>query len=222
MPSDINPLENRDKPAIRGRHLLIFLGVCPAVLALAVYLMRHHAAQLGLLQALALFFAACLASVVVAAASLGRAALPALGFRRAGWRPIVYGTIGTLVVSVVMTQIGPEPDGVKEALKVSRDPGQFLTSLAVMAAFAPLVEELMFRGLLYGWLENRWNSGLAWIVSSLVFAAAHYEPAHIVLVLPLGLLFGWLRRRTDSLLPSLCAHMANNAFAVVAAAYLDV
>jgi membrane protease YdiL (CAAX protease family) len=58
-------------------------------------------------------------------------------------------------------------------------------------------------------------------VSSLAFAAAHTEPAHIILVLPLGLLFGWLRQRTDSLLPSLVAHIANNSLALVAAAYLE-
>jgi membrane protease YdiL (CAAX protease family) len=34
-------------------------------------------------------------------------------------------------------------------------------------------------------------------------------------------LFGWLRQRTDSLLPSLVAHIANNGLALVAAAYLD-
>jgi len=58
-------------------------------------------------------------------------------------------------------------------------------------------------------------------VSSIAFAAAHTEPAHIVLVFPLGLLFGWLRKRTDSLLPSLVAHIANNGLALVAAVYLD-
>ena len=86
---------------------------------------------------------------------------------------------------------------------------------------APLVEELVFRGLLYGWLAGRWGKTAGWIVSSLAFAAAHTEPAHIILVFPLGLLFGWLRQRTDSLLPSLVAHIANNALALVAAAYLD-
>ena len=39
--------------------------------------------------------------------------------------------------------------------------------------------------------------------------------------MPLGLWFGWLRQRTDSLWPSLVAHMANNGLAVVAAALID-
>ena len=92
----------------------------------------------------------------------------------------------------------------------------------MLAGLAPLVEELVFRGLLYGWVAGRWGTVAAWIVSSLAFAAAHVEPAHIILVLPLGLLFGWLRRRTDSLLPSLVAHMVNNGFAVAAAALFDL
>ena len=91
-----------------------------------------------------------------------------------------------------------------------------------MAGLAPLVEELVFRGLLYGWLAGRWGTTVAWLVSSLAFAAAHIEPAHAILVLPLGLWFGWLRRRTGSLWPSLVAHMANNGLAVAAAAYLQV
>jgi membrane protease YdiL (CAAX protease family) len=85
---------------------------------------------------------------------------------------------------------------------------------------APVVEELVFRGLLYGWIAGRWGTVPAWLVSSVAFALAHYEPAHILLVLPLGLLFGYLRRRTDSLLPSLAAHIFNNGFAVLAAAFL--
>jgi membrane protease YdiL (CAAX protease family) len=107
-------------------------------------------------------------------------------------------------------------------MEVAREPAMFAASLAVMAGLAPLVEELIFRGLLYGWLAGRWGSVAAWIVSSLAFAAAHVEPAHVILVLPLGLFFGWLRRRADSLWPSLVAHMVNNGLAVVAAAYLDM
>ena len=90
-----------------------------------------------------------------------------------------------------------------------------------MAVLAPIVEETVFRGLLYGWVAGRWGTIAAWIVSSVLFAAAHYEPAHVILVLPLGLWFGWLRRRTDSLWPSLVAHMVNNGFAVLASVLLS-
>jgi membrane protease YdiL (CAAX protease family) len=133
----------------------------------------------------------------------------------------VFGTLGALAISVAVTHLGIEPEGVKEALELSRGPALFLPSLLVMALLAPLAEEAVFRGLLYGWLDGRFGPTVAWGLSSLLFAAAHVEPAHAVLVLPLGLWFGFLRWRSGSLWPSLAAHVVNNGMAVVAAAFVD-
>src|SRR5258708_35219941 len=125
-----------------------------------------------MLSMLALFFATGLVAVGVAVAPMGVRALPALGFRRTGWRPLVFGTLVALVISVAVTQLGIEPEGIKQAMEIAAEPALFAASLAVMAGLAPLVEELIFRGLLYGWLAGRWGTTVAWIVSSLAFAAA--------------------------------------------------
>jgi uncharacterized protein len=213
---DTNSLTQNDNARIRWWMVAIFAAVLPALLVPAVWLVGNQ----GMLAMLTIFFVSALAALAVALTALGRQALPALGFRPAGWRPIVLGSIGAVVVSVAVTQFGLEPEGVKQAMELARDPGSFAASLAVMAILAPVAEETVFRGLLYGWVAGRWGSIAAWLVSSLLFAAAHVEPAHAILVLPLGLWFGWLRRRTGSLWPSLVAHMANNGLAVVAAALL--
>ena len=115
----------------------------------------------------------------------------------------MFGALGTLALSVAVSQLGIEPQGMKQVIEIVREPGMFAASLVAVAVLAPIVEELVFRGLLYGWIAGRWGDAWRLVVSSLAFAAAHFEPAHVMLVLPLGLLFGWLRRRTDSLLPSL-------------------
>lgn len=217
MPSDHNLLIHNETRSIGGRQILLFLLALPVIGASAVWLLPDRT----LLGLLALFFGIGLLSVAVAVAPLGAAALPALGFRAVGWRPVLLGMVLTVAVSVAVSQIGPEPQGVKEAMKIAREPTAFLLSLAVFAGLAPLAEELVFRGLLYGWLAGRWGAGVAVIVSSIAFAAAHVELAHVVLVLPLGLVFGLLRWRTGSLWPSLAAHMANNGLAVAAVALLD-
>jgi membrane protease YdiL (CAAX protease family) len=216
LAADHNQLTQKDFIPIRGWAIAIFLAVLPLLLVPAVWLVRSR----GTLPLITVFFAVGLLAVLVAVAPMGRRALPALGFRRAGWRPIVLGTLGTTVLSVAVSQIGLEPQGMKEAVKIAREPALFAASLVVLAGLAPLVEELVFRGLLYGWLAGRWGSIVAWIVSSVAFAAAHVELAHVILVLPLGLWFGWLRRRTDSLWPSLVAHVVNNGLAITAAALL--
>jgi membrane protease YdiL (CAAX protease family) len=210
-------IQNGIRP-IRWWALAIFVVVVLLLWVPAGWLLHDR----GMLTLLAAFFVAALIALSIAMAPMGWAAVPALGFRRVGWRPLVLGSVVALALSIAVSQFGLEPQGIKEAMEVVREPGMFVPSLAVIAGLAPLVEELVFRGLFYGWVAGRWGTVAAWIVSSLAFAAAHIEPAHIILVLPLALWFGWLRRRTDSLLPSLVAHMVNNGFAVAAAAYLDI
>jgi membrane protease YdiL (CAAX protease family) len=209
-------LVQNDSRPISGWSVLVFLVVLPLLLAPAVWLLGGR----EMLAMLALFFISGLVALVIAVSPMGWRGLPALGFRPARFWTIVLGTVGALVVSVAASQLG-EPEGVKQAMDVARTPRLFVASLAVMALLAPLVEEAVFRGLLYGWVAGRWGTTVAWFVSSILFAAAHVEPAHVLLVLPLGLWFGWLRQRTDSLWPSLVAHIVNNGLAVVAAAVID-
>jgi CAAX protease family protein len=218
LATDSNPLILNGIRPIRWWALAIFVVVVLLLWVPAGWLLHDR----GMLTLLAAFFVAALIALSIAMAPMGWAAVPALGFRRVGWRPLVLGSVVALALSIAVSQFGLEPQGIKEAMEVVREPGMLVPSLAVIAGLAPLVEELVFRGLLYGWVAGRWGTVAAWIVSSLAFAAAHIEPAHIILVLPLALWFGWLRRRTDSLLPSLVAHMVNNGFAVAAAAYLDI
>jgi len=214
LPTDANPLIANAYRPIPGWSLALFLVALPAIGFVAVQFLPNH----EMLTILGGFFAIGLASVVVAVAPLGRSAVPALGLRGTNWKYPVFGALGTLALSVAVSQLGIEPQGMKQVIEIL--PGNLALSLVLLAVLAPLVEELTFRGLLYGWVTGRWGSLAGLIVSSVAFAAAHYEPAHVVLVLPLGFFFGWLRRRTDSLLPSLFSHIVNNGFALVAAVYL--
>jgi membrane protease YdiL (CAAX protease family) len=84
----------------------------------------------------------------------------------------------------------------------------------------PFAEELLFRGLVWGYVEGRFGPRSAWAISSLLFAGAHWEPAHIALVLPIGILLGWVRWRSASLWPCVLAHIINNSL-VVWWAFLD-
>lgn len=198
--------------------MLLFGAIALPLAAAASYLWEGG----SMLPLLSLFFLAGGLAAVLAVAPMGRDALPALGVRWVGWPPLVLGAIATMVLSIAVSRIGPSPEGVDDAMRMVREPHLFLASLLVFAVLAPLVEELVFRGLFYGWLEGVWGPRVAVAVSSAAFALAHYEPAHIVVVAPLGLLFGWLRWRTRSVLPSLFAHVVNNGVAVMAAAALGV
>lgn len=216
MPTDANPLIYKDYRPVPWWSLVIFLVAVPVLAFVGVRLMPDR----EMLTVIGTFFVGALVGAIIAVAPLGRAAFPALGLRPANWKYLVFGALGTLALSVGVSQFGVEPQGVKQVFELLREPGQLAIALLLLAVLAPIVEEVVFRGLLYGVIAGWWGTLWAWLVSTLLFAGAHIEPAHVVMVLPLGLLFGWLRRRTDSLLPSLCAHIVNNGFALLAAVYL--
>ncbi len=217
MAGSSNPLFRKDLYPVPGWSVLTFLGFGALIGGMAIWLLPDR----SLLPLLSAFFGTGLVAVLISVSPLGLAdGARALGLRPVGWRPVVLGVVGTTILSFAVSQIGVQPEGVRQVTDSVRDPAVLIPTLLVLAVLAPVVEELVFRGLLYGWVAGRWGPLPAFVVSSLVFAAAHAEPAHIVLVLPLGFWFGWLRWRTNSLWPTLITHMINNAFAVLGAAYL--
>jgi membrane protease YdiL (CAAX protease family) len=80
-----------------------------------------------------------------------------------------------------------------------------------VTVWAPIVEELIFRGLLYGTLRTRLGAWPAALVSAALFALPHgYAAAGSLSVLLSGVLWAVTYERTRSLLPGLFAHSANN------------
>ena len=90
-----------------------------------------------------------------------------------------------------------------------------LIVIVVGAVFmAPVIEELFFRGFLYGGLEGRWGWLFAAVVSSLLFGLAHLSPYALVPFTAVGFLFAWSFRYTGSITSSIVAHAIVNTVSV--------
>ncbi len=77
--------------------------------------------------------------------------------------------------------------------------------------WAPLFEELAFRGLLFGALRSRMTFTGAALSSSLLFAAVHpYGAPGLVGLTWLGVVFCWSYERSRSLWPAIIAHALHN------------
>ncbi len=92
--------------------------------------------------------------------------------------------------------------------------------LAVLVTtVAPLVEELIFRGVLLSALLSRMRAALAVPASAMMFGVAHladfgFAWHAIPALVGLGLVLAWLRLRSGSLWPAVVAHAVNNTLAV--------
>ncbi len=84
-------------------------------------------------------------------------------------------------------------------------------SLVEYVIFAPVFEELAFRGLLFAILRRKFHFLPAALISASIFAIAHgYGLVGFISVLWSGVLWAWMYEKTGSLLPGILAHAINN------------
>lgn len=124
-----------------------------------------------------------------------------------------------IAVSVLARAAGfvTEPsESVLEAAALGSPIAALLTALDVVV-WAPLFEEIAFRGLLYTTLRTALRPWPAALLSALTFAAVHgYSvPAALGLFIP-AVAAALIYERTRTLLPMILAHAFNNTMAVLA------
>jgi membrane protease YdiL (CAAX protease family) len=178
-------------------------------------------------------------------------ARPKPGYFAAAGLGIMVG-VGALIVSFLVVplstyvaeQLGYSADlAMQEPLMqgiqewVGEDPGTAIpATVLVVVLFAPAVEEIIFRGalfgglrklsvLLFGRLRKHGKSAskvgetvsfiLAALVSSAAFALLHLEPVLLPMLFVLAVALCAIYRRTGSLLSSFAAHATFNSFAVL-------
>lgn len=158
---------------------------------------------------------------LLAPAGLGFASAFGLRPRAGGWRPLILTTAALVgagvAVDVVLGLLG---DWLQLSSHWSEwfesdlawgGPSAVAASLLGAVIFAPLFEELIFRGALFGTLRVRLRWPLAALASALIFAGAHgYGLVGFASVFLSGLLWAWAYEKTGSLLPGMIAHAANN------------
>ncbi len=122
------------------------------------------------------------------------------------------------------------PDQVAiEFLKMSlSSPLAFFLALLVLIIFAPVSEELLFRGYLQNWLKKQIGRNAALIVTSLCFAFFHFSTSQglnnipiIASLFTLGLGIGFVYERECSLSAPILLHSFFNCTSALNFAYLQ-
>jgi membrane protease YdiL (CAAX protease family) len=97
-----------------------------------------------------------------------------------------------------------------------RSPGGGVLFFVLAVLFAPLFEELFFRGFLYKAFRTSWGWLPGALTSGAVFALAHMQLTLFVPLLALGVALAWVYERTGSLWTSITMHALFNGVAVLA------
>ncbi len=92
---------------------------------------------------------------------------------------------------------------------------ELLKTTIEVVVLAPVLEEIIFRGIVYSTLRAKYGFSVSMIGSAAIFALAHgYGPVAFLSVLWSGMLWAWMYERTGSIIPGICVHALNNGLVV--------
>lgn len=116
--------------------------------------------------------------------------------------------MGAIVSWFSPIEIKPQP--IAEIIVTAKTKWEMAIPFIVASLFAPVSEELYFRGFLYPTLRRKIGAGWGLIVTSLIFGGLHFD---LVRMIPLtfgGIWLNWLYEKSGSIYTSIVAHSVWN------------
>jgi len=90
-----------------------------------------------------------------------------------------------------------------------------LFSIMTIVIAAPLLEEILCRGIILKGLLKRYPARKAIIISALFFGLVHMNPWQALPAFCIGLFMGWIFYKTNSIIPGIIVHATNNGMAAL-------
>lgn len=145
----------------------------------------------------------------------------ALGWRSGGfrWWHYILITVGFFaLMSIVGQYIPVVEDDLQRIIMSSR---AALYTVAIMAVFtAPIVEEVIYRGLLYSAFQRKLGTVFSVVLVTVLFTSVHVpqyleNPSKIALIACLSLVLTLMRAASGNLLPAIILHTMFNSISAI-------
>ncbi|TYR78430.1 CPBP family intramembrane metalloprotease [Priestia megaterium] len=88
--------------------------------------------------------------------------------------------------------------------------------IIVTSVIGPILEEIIFRKIIFGSLHRKYNFFISAFISSLVFATVHWDFEHLLIYTAMGFVFAFLYARTKLIIVPIIAHVLMNTIVVLA------
>ena len=118
------------------------------------------------------------------------------------------------IAAKVEAMLGVET-GSENTQQIIRIIESFPIVIMVSSIVGPILEEIIFRKIIFGAFFKRMNFFFSALLSSIIFALAHFEPEHILLYSAMGFTFAFLYVKTNRIIVPIFAHVVMNTFVVI-------
>lgn len=89
------------------------------------------------------------------------------------------------------------------------------------AIIGPILEEIVFRKVLFGAFVERFGFWIPSLFSSIIFALVHVDFTHMLVYIFMGLVFCFLYHKTKSIITPIIAHMLMNSIVIIMQLNID-
>ena len=132
---------------------------------------------------------------------------------------ILGGVILLFAVSMVLEPLlALLPEAYLEMVKQSVGSGGW--SMLTVIVMAPILEEVLFRGIIQGAIVRQYGSMSGLLIASAIFGVIHLIPQQAINAFFAGMVLGYVYLTTGSLIPGIVIHAINNAVAYVGMAMM--
>lgn len=116
-------------------------------------------------------------------------------------------------IEIYILGIDPGSENTMAIMDIARANALFIL---IPAIIAPILEEIIFRKIVFGSFYKRMNFFLAALLSAFVFAVVHWDFEHLLIYIAMGFVFAFLYVRTKRILVPILVHAGMNTLVVLA------
>lgn len=117
-----------------------------------------------------------------------------------------------ITIEIAVFGIDPGSENTEMIMDISRATPFFVI---IPMFIAPILEEIVFRKIIFGFFYKRMNFFFAALLSALIFGFIHGEPQHILIYGSMGFVFAYVYVATKRLITPILVHIGMNSIAVI-------
>ncbi|WP_242316188.1 type II CAAX endopeptidase family protein [Bacillus cereus group sp. BfR-BA-01355] len=127
---------------------------------------------------------------------------------------IIMTTIVMLIYLAILNLVLPHGLGVDESnIVIEPTKSEIILYVVVLTVFAPIWEELLFRGILFKKLSQRFSTLTSIAISACIFTLGHpLTVGSLLYIFGMGICLAYTYKKTKNLLVPIGIHLLNNSF----------
>lgn len=126
--------------------------------------------------------------------------------------PIILGIVSNYLVNIIKI-VYNDKEYIRSQTIINSQPILMIVITTIL--ISPLLEEIVFRGVLFEEIRNNIDSKYAIIISAILFAIIHGNITQGIYALIVGLYLGYLKSKFDNIIIPITVHILMNIVALV-------